>query len=104
MGCLIEFFLEIVLEVMLEGLICVYIKLMTLIVPNKVITGRTKTCIKTAVTAVAAVLLLALMIGGCLWLADIPFGRPMVLVSLGVIAAQILLGNVVQIITKIQHK
>ena len=63
MGCLIELFLEIVVEVLFELIAVSYIKLMQLIVPNKSFTKRKKKIIKNTVTTIFSLLGVVLIIG-----------------------------------------
>ena len=98
MGCLLEFFLELIFELV----VYCYIKLMQLIVPDKVISEKTTGIIKTTVTAIAALLAIVLIIGAILLIQDDPdiknVGKYMTYIPLTIIGAQILLGIAVRIV------
>ena len=100
MGCLLELFFEIFFEGIFELIVYCYIKLMTLIVPDKRITDHAKRIIKNTVTTVAAILGIVLVIGLIFLIQDDPFimniGKYMTYISLAIIALQAALG----IITK----
>lgn len=100
MGCLIELFFEIFFELILY---C-YIKLMSLIVPDKVFTEQTKNKLKVAVTTVSAILGIILIIGIILLIQDDPsiknIGKYMTYITLSIIGIQILLGIIVKTIHK----
>lgn len=106
MGCLLEFLFEFVLEGVIELLGYGYIKLMTLIVPDKAITEKTKKKIKTAVTAVAADLVVVLIIGLTFLIQSDPvikiIGKYMTFIPLGIMAVQIILGIIVQIVSRLK--
>ena len=100
MGCLLELFFEIFFEGIFELIVYCYIKLMTLIVPDKRITDHAKRIIKNTVTTVAAILGIVLVIGLIFLIQDDPFikniGKYMTYIPLAIIALQAALG----IITK----
>ena len=100
MSCLVELFFEIFVEGLFELIGYCYIKLMTMIVPNKAINDHTKKQIKTIATSVAAVLVIVLIIGLILLVQDEPFikniGKYMTYIPLALIVLQIVLGLVVR--------
>ena len=99
MGCLIELFLEIVVEVLFELIAVSYIKLMQLIVPNKSFTKRKKKIIKNTVTTIFSLLGVVLIIGVVFLVQkDTLFktiGAYMTYIPLAIITLQILLGILV---------
>ncbi len=102
MGCLLEFCLELFFEVFIELIGHCYIKLMQLIVPQKVISDKTRIVIKRAVTIAAVLLAVVFILGIILFLQADPavktVGRYITHTSLIVVAAQIALGIAVKII------
>lgn len=108
MGCLFELFFEIFVEVFFELIVSCYIKLMTLIVPDKMITDRTKRIIKNIATTVAAVLGVILVVGLIFLLQDDPFikniGKFMTYIPLGIIALQVTLGILTKMISHFKSK
>lgn len=102
MGCLLEFFVELLGELFFELVGHCYIKLMQLIVPQKSISEKTKKVIKNSVSAIAGVLAFVLIIGIILFLQAEPtvktVGRYMTFIPLSIMALQIILGIVVRII------
>ena len=101
MGCLIEMFFEIFLEGIIELILYCYIKLMHLIIPNKMFSEKEIKNIKNFCTTVAAILLIVLIIGLLLLLGADPFikniGKYMTYIPLSIIVLQILLGIIVKI-------
>ena len=99
MGCLIELFLEIVVEVLFELIAVSYIKLMQLIVPNKSFAKRNKKIIKNTVTTIFSLLGVVLIIGVVFLVQkDTLFktiGAYMTYIPLAIITLQILLGILV---------
>lgn len=104
MSCLIEFFGELFFELITY---C-YIKLMQLIVPDKVISEKTKKTIKDTVTTIAALLFITLIIGVILLLQDDPaikiIGKYMTFIPLSIIVLQIIAGLIIKIITNHKNK
>ena len=102
MGFLTELFLEIFAEGILELILHCYIKLMTLIVPDKIISDTAKEKIKFAIKIVAGILAIVLIIGLILLIQEEPFiktiGKYMTFIPLIIIVLQIILGITVQII------
>lgn len=100
MGCL----LELIFEVFLEGIIHCYIKLMQLIVPDKILSEKVQKSVKKVVTTIAALLAVALVIGLIFLAQEDTFikniGKYTTYISLAIIVLQILLGILVQIISK----
>lgn len=101
-GCLLEFIFDIFVEGILELIGYCYIKLMQLIVPNKTISERTKKIIKNAVTTIAAILGVILIVGLILFVQNDPLikgiGRYMTYIPVAIIFIQITLGIVAKII------
>lgn len=102
MGCLIELFLEIFVEGIIELFGYCYIKLMQLIVPDKTVSEKTKKIIKNIATAFAVLLLVILIIGFILLVQEDPFiktiGKYMTYISLPIMALQVFAGILVKII------
>lgn len=105
MGCLIEFlvlFVEIVLEGIVELIGHCYIKLMQMIVPDKMISEKTKKIIKKIVTTFAILLAVVLFLGFIFLIQEEPFikniGKYMTYIPLGIIALQVSVGILVKII------
>ena len=103
MGCLIEFFLEIFVEGIFELVGHCYIKLMQLVVPDKVASSKARKITKNTATAIAALLIVVLIIGFVLFVQDEPFfksiGKYMTFISLAVIVLQAVLGILVRIVS-----
>ncbi len=101
MGCLFELFFEIIFEGIIELIGYCYIKLMQLIVPNKIVSEKTRGIIKYSVTTIAALLGIVLIIGLILLIQDDPvaknFGRYMTYIPLAIMGLQILLGICIRI-------
>lgn len=109
MGCLFELFLEIVVEVVCEVVAEFYLELMSLIVPNKIITPKTKKIITLIVISLSIVLFIALICGAVLWGQDNNLvlrivGKYMTLISVGIIVIQITLGVIFKIVQNIRRK
>ena len=102
MGCLIELFFEIFVEVIIELFGYCYIKLMQLIVPNKTASEKVKRIIKGIATTIAALLVVFLIIGLVLLVQDDPFvktiGSYMTYIPLAMMVLQIAAGIVLKII------
>lgn len=102
MGCLIEFIFEIVFEVIVEAIGEMYIKLMTLIVPEHQFSEKLRKRIKNAVTVFAVLLFLCSLIGFFLfWQTDPAIktaGAYMLFVPLGMMGIQIATGIIYRII------
>ena len=96
MGCLFEVFFEIFIECIMELVLYVYLKIATVVVPNKEITEKTKKRVENNVKTVSLILVLILFIGALFLLADEePFytvGKYMTLVPLCVLGIQAALG------------
>lgn len=104
MGCLFEFLFEVVFELLLELVGYVYIKLMTLIVPERSVTERTKEQIKRFVTIFSALLAVVLIVGGILFLSGVgvlkTVGKYMTYVPLLIMGVQVLTGVILKIADK----
>ncbi len=102
MSFLTELFLEIFVEGIFELVGYCYIKLMTLIVPDKKISDTAKEKIKSAIKIVAGILAIVLVIGLILLVQEKPFiktiGKYMTYIPLTIIVLQIILGITVKII------
>ncbi len=102
MGCLLEFLFEIIFEGVFEVIVYAYMKLMTLIVPEKKITDQTSTKIKNIVITVSVLLGIILVVGVILLLPPDPaintIGKYMTFIPLTVIGIQVILGIVMKII------
>lgn len=102
MGCLIELFLEIFVEGLLEWIAQCYLKLVLLILPERRISELTRRIVKTVAVIVMFCLFLVLLIGLSLLVQQDPdiqqIGSNMIRISLFVMAGQILFGILAWII------
>ena len=102
MGCLLELFFEIFLEGLFELIWHCYIKLMQLIVPDKIVSEKAEKNIKKIVTTFAALLIIVLIIGFILLIQEYSFvkniGRYMTYIPLTIICLQVLIGILIKII------
>ncbi|MBQ9964285.1 MAG: hypothetical protein IJP14_04110 [Clostridia bacterium] len=103
MGCLLELFFEIFVEGIFELIGYCYLKLMQLIVPDKVLSEKAKKIAKRAATVIAALLFIILIIGMILYVQEDPavktVGNYMTYIPLSLIGLQIVLGIIVRIIS-----
>lgn len=108
MGCLFDLFFEIFFEGIFELIVYCYIKLMTLIVPDKMITDYAKRKIKNIVIIVAAILGIVLVIGLIFFVQDDHFikniGKYMTYIPLTIIALQTTLGIIMKTIIYFRRK
>lgn len=102
MGCLIEFFIEIFVEGVFELIGYCYIKLMQMIVPNKVVSEQTKIIIRNAVTTIAVILGVVLIVGLILFVQDDPYikliGKYMTYIPLALMILQVIVGLIVKLV------
>ena len=100
MGCLVELIFEVIFQMIFD---C-YIELMQLIVPDNIVSEKTKKIIKNTVTTIASLSMAFLIIGLVLILPDDPsikiVGKYMTFIPLTIIVLQILLGIVVRIVKR----
>lgn len=100
MGCL----LELLLEVIFEGVIGGYFYLMTLIAPEKASNPKVRNALKTIAVTVAGILLVVLVIGiFASFSVDAQVkaaGKYMVLIPLIIILTQMVLGILLRLIVK----
>ena len=100
MGCLFELIFEVIFEFFID---C-YIKLMQLIIPDNIMSERTKEIIKNTVTTIALLLVVVLITGIVLILPDDPsikiIGKYMTYIPLTIIVLQIILGITVRIVSR----
>ena len=100
MGCLVELIFEVIFQMIFD---C-YIELMQLIVPDNIVSEKTKKIIKNTVTTIASLSMAVLIIGLVLILPDDPsikiVGKYMTFIPLTIIVLQILLGIVVRIVKR----
>ena len=108
MGCLFELIFELVFGIIVELVITVYIKLMSLFVPEHHFDEKLREKIKNGVTIFAVLLFLCSFIGFFLFLQPPSItktvGTYMLFVPLGIMGFQILLGIVCRIISAIKKK
>ena len=101
MGCILEFFFEIVVEGLFELVGYCYLKLMTLIAPNKTFTERTKRVIKAIAITFSVILAITILIGLIMLIQEDPvvrqLGKRLIYIPLIIMAAQIILGIIVRI-------
>ena len=94
MGCLLEIIFEIVFEVIVEGIFALYVKLMTLFIPEHEFSPLLRERIQKGVTAFAAILLLVAFIGFILFVQPPSVvqtvGAFMLFIPIGVIVVQII--------------
>ena len=100
MGCLVELIFEVIFQMIFD---C-YIELMQLIVPDNIVSEKTKKIIKNTVTTIASLSMAFLIIGLVLILPDDPsikiVGKYMTFIPLTIIVLQIILGIVVRIVKR----
>ena len=103
MGCLLEMFFEIFFEGIVELFGYCYMKLMQLIVPNKMVSEKTKRRVKQTATTIAALLAVVLIIGIVFAIQEDPFfkniGKHITYISLAIIVLQVFLGILVRIVS-----
>ena len=108
MGCLVEVLGELFVEIVLGGLFYIYSGLMSIAVPHRRLSSAAEKCIRNIIKIVAAVFVLALVIGCSLLFADSPTvflaGKIIVIIIASVTALQILLGVAVVISKKKKNK
>ncbi len=108
MGCLLEFIFEIVFEVIVEGIFMLYVKLMSLFIPEHEFSPLLRERIKKGVTAFAAILLLVAFIGFILFIQPSSVAKTvgafMLFIPLGVIIAQIIAGIVYRITKAVKRR
>ena len=108
MGCLFEIIFEVVFEAVVEGVGMLYVKLMTLFIPEHEFSPLLRERIKKGVTAFAAILLLIAFLGLILFMQQSSvaktIGAYMLFLSLGVIGAQIVAGIVYRIVKAVKNK
>lgn len=96
MGCILEFFAEFVVELVLEG----YLALMNLIVPSARITKKQRYAAKVVATVIAIVLLISLVVGLILMVeSDSPYkkaGKTVFFMSAAIMLLQIGAGIVLK--------
>ena len=100
--CVLELFFEIFVEGIFELIGHCYIKLMQLIVPDKIVSEETKKTIRNIATTFAALLAIVLIIGFIFLIQDDPFvkniGKYMTYIPLGIMALQVLIGILVKLV------
>lgn len=105
---LFEFLVEVVFEVALEGILTLYMKLMTLIVPEHQYSIKLRERIKKGVAVFAALLFLCFLVGLSLFLQTSSFvktvGAYMVFIPLGIMGLQIVAGIIYRIIKAVKAK
>ncbi len=108
MGCLFELFFEIVFELIVEIILTVYMKLMSLIVPQHQFDERLQKRIKNGVTVFAVLLLLCALIGFFMFLqppsTTKTVGAYLLFVPLGIMGVQALAGILYHIIKAIRRR
>ena len=108
MGCLFELIFELVFEIIVEAVGAIYIKLMTLFVPNHQFNKKLRKKIKNGVTAFAVLLFFCAFIGFFLFLEPPSLaktvGAYMLFIPLGIIGIQILALIVYRAVKAIKSK
>lgn len=108
MGCLFELFFEIVFELIVEIILTLYMKLMSLVVPQHQFDARLQKRIKNGVTVFAVLLLLCAMIGFFMFIQPPStiktVGAYLLFVPLGIMGVQTLAGIVYHIIKAILRR
>ena len=108
MGCLLELVFELVFEVIIEIIGTLYVKLMTLIVPEHQFSEKLRERIRKGVTVFAVLLFVCSFIGFCLFLeppsVTKTVGAYLLFVPLGIIGIQTLAGIIYRIVKAIKRK
>ena len=108
MGCLFEVFFEIFIECIMELVLYVYLKIVTVAVPDEEISAKTKKKVENAIKTVSLILILTLFIGVILLIADeesfYTVGKHMTLIPLCALGIQALLGISVLTVRIIKKK
>ena len=110
MGCLFELLFEFIFELLIEIIFAIYIKLMTLFVPDREFDEKTREKIKKGVTVFAVSLLICAVIGFILILIPDPapivktIGSYMLFVPLIIIGIEIIAGIIYRIVKAIKKK
>lgn len=107
MGCLFEL-IELIVEILVDGffelIVHGYLKLMSLIVPNKTISDDTKYRLEIVVKTFSAIVGITLIIGLLLVMQSDPIikniGRYLTYIPLAIIGIQIVLGILFKIVSK----
>lgn len=94
MECLFEFFVEVIGEFVIEGIMYLYMWMMNLIIPGKMMSPKTEKRIRRIVTCYAAILIIALIVGAVILAATdlVILGRYLTFIPLSLIALQFVLG------------
>lgn len=104
MGCLFELFFEMFFQVIFEGVAYIYIKLVTLVVPDHTLSEKTLATVKTIITMLFSILMIALIIGLLMVIQDDLFikniGWYLTYIPLTIIGVQIVLGISVKLFIK----
>ena len=105
MGCLLEFMTDILFEGIVEFFGYCYLQLMQMIVPDKAVSERTRRVVRFIAKTMAAVLFIAVLIGLCFFVQEDPaasdIGKYVLLISLSVMALQVLLGVMMRLIGRL---
>jgi len=108
MGCLFELIFEIVFEIIVEVVGAIYIKLMTLVVPEHQFNKQLQEKIKKGVTVFAVLLFLCSFAGFFLFLYPPSItktvGAYMLFIPLGIMGVQTLAGIIYRIIKSIKSR
>lgn len=108
MGCIFELFAEFVLEVLLEAVMFVYLKLASLLMPDKDIPENTRKRLHTITSVISALLTVTLFVGVSLLFADErtiwTIGMWLTFISLSVLGIQLALGIAVIIVKERRKK
>ncbi len=100
MGCLLDFFVEVILEIILYGIWWI----LTLIVPKKYVSPRFEKNARKIVAVVTALLIVSLFVGIILFSMEITFGKTLMIISASLILLQVLLGIIQKIIVFIKDR
>ena len=107
MGCLLELFLEVFIEGMLNVVMYFYLKLAHVFIPDKEISNKKRKKIRNAITTFSCLLFISMIIGVLFLLPPSltlnNIGKCMVFIPLSIIVLQIVLGIVVVVVKNIKR-
>ena len=101
MGCLLEFFVEFILEIAVEAIGCAYIKLVTLMLPRHTFSPRFRKRLDNTVKIVFVLLGVVVVVGICFLVQEDHIfhriGQYMTFIPLALIGVQILAGIIIKV-------
>ena len=99
-GCLLEFFAELLFELILYGVW----EILTLIIPKKYVSPRFEKNARKIVAVVTAILIVSLFVGIILFSMEITLGKILMIISASLILLQVLLGIIQKIMVFIKDR